>query len=212
MNNAVTLVPSDQIIVVYSDGEITAGEISCALFYANSRLLAMHLYVDKSFATAMPGYAENFYTLMQWEMETFVTPFINISFLSRCSATIPKLLHNVIAILVVHKLVDRQPDVNEVLMEIKALPLSVHSAASDQYDIARMPDYFNAWWKENLGSCRVPDMLPKSSVQDVMELVEGHFSELPDHVETDLLPYMLTLGLRAVGNFAEKDDKLFTFK
>ncbi|KAG2143561.1 uncharacterized protein EDB93DRAFT_1251977 [Suillus bovinus] len=166
----------------------------------------------------MPGYAENFYTLMQWEMETFVTPFINISFLSRCSATIPKPLHNVIAILVAHKLANQQLDVNEVLMEIKALPLSVNSATSDEYDIAHMPDYFNAWWKENLGSCRVPDMLPKSSVQDVMELVEGRFSELPDHVETDLLPYMLTLGLvcqpdmRAVGNFAEKDDKLFEFK
>ncbi|KAG1892840.1 uncharacterized protein F5891DRAFT_986361 [Suillus fuscotomentosus] len=212
MNNAATLVPSDQIIVAYSDGEITAGQISRALFYANSRLLAMHLYVDKSFATAMPGYAEKFYTLMQWEMETFVTPFINISFLTRCSATIPKLLHNVIAILVVNKLVDRKPDVNEVLMDIKALPLSVNSATSDEYDIAHMSDYFNAWWKENLGSCRVPDMLPKSSVQDVMELVEGHFSELPDHVETDLLPYMLTHGPRAVGNFAEKDDKLFTFK
>jgi hypothetical protein len=84
----------------------------------------------------------------------------------------------VIAILVVNKLVDRKPDVNEVLMDIKALPLSVNSATSDEYDIARMSDYFNAWWKENLGSCRVPDMLPKSSVQDVMELVEGHFSEL----------------------------------
>ncbi|KAG2052958.1 hypothetical protein BDR06DRAFT_1009086 [Suillus hirtellus] len=126
----------------------------------------------------MPSYAENFYTLMQWEMETFVTPFINISFLTRCSATIPKPLHDVIAILVVNKLVDWQPDVNEVLMDIKALPLSVNSAISDQYDIAHMPDYFNAWWKENLGTCRVPDMLPKSSVQDVMELVEGHFSEL----------------------------------
>lgn len=72
MNNAVTLVPSDQIIVAYSDGEITAGEISRALFYANSRLLAMRLYIDKSFSTAMPGYAENFYTLMQWEMEVSI--------------------------------------------------------------------------------------------------------------------------------------------
>ncbi|KAG2113784.1 uncharacterized protein F5147DRAFT_770427 [Suillus discolor] len=143
----------------------------------------------------MPGYAEKFHTLMQWEMETFVTPFINTSFLARCSATIPKLLHNVIAIMVVHKLVDRQPDVNGVLEEIKALPLSVNSATSDEYDIARMPDYFNAWWKENLGSCRLPDMLPKSSVQDVMELVEGHFLELPDHVETGLLPYMLMVGM-----------------
>ncbi|KAG2061124.1 hypothetical protein BDR06DRAFT_1002300 [Suillus hirtellus] len=140
MNNAITLVPSDQIIVAYSDGEIITRQISYALFYTNSRLLAMHLYVDKSFATAVPSYAENFYTLMQWEME--------------------------------------QLDVNEVLMDIKALPLSVNSTTSDEYDIACMSDYFNAWWKENLGSCRVPDMLPKSSVQDVMELVEGHFSEL----------------------------------
>jgi hypothetical protein len=32
-------------------------------------MLAMRLYVDKSFATAMPGYAEAFYTLMKWEMD-----------------------------------------------------------------------------------------------------------------------------------------------
>ncbi|KAG2106695.1 uncharacterized protein F5147DRAFT_774687 [Suillus discolor] len=194
MNITGTLVASDQVIVVYSDGQITAGEISRALFYANSRLLAMRLYVGKSFATAMPGYAEKFYRLMKWEMETFVTPFINISFLSKCSAVIPKPLQDVIAIMVVQTLVDRQPDVNEVLSDIKALALSVDSITSDQYDIAHMPDYFNAWWKENLGSCRVSDMLPKSSVQDVMELVKGHFSELPDHVETGLLPYMLTVG------------------
>ncbi|KAG2105028.1 uncharacterized protein F5147DRAFT_775348 [Suillus discolor] len=142
----------------------------------------------------MPRYAARFYQLMKWEMETFVTPFINISFISRCSVVIPKHLQDIISIMVVHALVDRQPDVNEFLRDIKELPVSVDSAASDEYDIAHMPDYFNAWWKENLGSCRVSDMLPKSSVQDVMELVEGHFSELPDHVETGHLPYMLTLG------------------
>ncbi|KAG1717903.1 uncharacterized protein EDB91DRAFT_1090489 [Suillus paluster] len=44
-----------------------------------------------------------------------------------------------------------------------------------------MPDYFNDWWKESLGSCRVSDMLPKSSIKDVMDLVEFHCSQLgPD--------------------------------
>ncbi|KAG2150344.1 uncharacterized protein EDB93DRAFT_1103559 [Suillus bovinus] len=172
MNNTVTLVPSDQIIVAYSDGEITTRDISRALFYANSRLLAMRLYIDKSFPPPC------------LIMQKFFTHSCNGKW--RCSATIPKPLHNVIAILVEHKLMNQQPDVNEVLMEIKALPLSVNSATSDEYDIACMPNYFNAW---------VLDMLPKSSVQDVMELVEGHFLELPNHVETDLLLYMLTLGL-----------------
>ncbi|KAG2148166.1 uncharacterized protein EDB93DRAFT_1250228 [Suillus bovinus] len=194
MNTTGTLVGSDQVIVAYSDGEITTGEISHALFYANCCLLAMHLYVDKSFATAIPGYAETFHMLMKWEMETFVSPFVNISFLSRCSTVIPKLLQDVLALMVVHTLADWQPDVNEFLRDIKALALSVDSAVSDEYDIAHMPDYFNAWWKENLATCRVSDMLPKSCVQDVMELVKGHFSELPDHVETGRLPYMLAHG------------------
>ncbi|KAG2048431.1 hypothetical protein BDR06DRAFT_1012994 [Suillus hirtellus] len=180
--------------MAYSDGQVTAGEISCVLFYANSRLLAMRLYVDKSFATSLPGYAEAFHTLMKWEMETFVMPFINISFLSRCSAAIPTLLHDVIAIMIAHTLVDRQLDVTEIFMEIKALDASVHCHQSDEYDIAQMPDYFNAWWKDNLASCKVSDMLPRSSVQDVMQLVEDHFAELLDHVETGLLPYMLKLG------------------
>ncbi|KAG2339244.1 hypothetical protein BDR05DRAFT_1003507 [Suillus weaverae] len=178
MNHTGDLVGSDQVIMAYSDGQVTAREISRALFYANSRLLAMHLYVDKSFATSLPGYAEAFHTLMKWEMETFVTPFINISFLSRCSAVIPTLLHDVIAIMIAHTLVDRQPDVSEIFMEIKALDISVHCNQSDEYDIAHMPDYFNAWWKDNLASCKVSDMLPRSSVQDVLELVEGHFAEL----------------------------------
>ncbi|KAG2141449.1 uncharacterized protein EDB93DRAFT_1105727 [Suillus bovinus] len=194
MNHTGDLVGSEQVIMAYSDGQVTAGDISHALFYANSHLLAMRLYVYKSFSTSLPGYAEAFHKLMKWEMETFVTPFINISFLSRCSAVIPTPLHHVIAIMIAHTLVDRQPDVTEFLTDIKALNLSVHCKESDEYDIACMPDYFNAWWKDNLTSCKVSDMLPKSSVQDVMELVEGHFVELPDHVETGLLPYMLKLG------------------
>ncbi|KAG1720292.1 hypothetical protein EDB19DRAFT_1836061 [Suillus lakei] len=121
MNNTATLIPSDQVIIATKGNHIITADISRALFYANSRLLAMHLHVDKSFATAMPGYAQAFYTLMKWEMETFVTPFIN----------------------------------------------------------------------DTLGIGRVSDMLPKSSVQDVMDLVGWHFSHLPDHVRTGLLPYIL---------------------
>jgi hypothetical protein len=76
MNNTATLIPSHQVMIALpgtdttpGDIFITAGDISRALFYANSRFLAMRLYVDKSFATDMPGYAETFYTLMKWEME-----------------------------------------------------------------------------------------------------------------------------------------------
>lgn len=72
MNNTVTLIPPDQVIIAAKGNQITAGDISRALFYANSRLLAMRLYVDKSFATDMPGYATNFYILMKWEMEVAI--------------------------------------------------------------------------------------------------------------------------------------------
>ncbi|KAG1803046.1 hypothetical protein EV424DRAFT_1351624 [Suillus variegatus] len=82
----------------------------------------------------------------------------------------------------------------KVLMDIKALTLSVDSATSDEYSITHMPDYFNVWWKEYLGSCGVLGILLKSSVQDVMELVEGYFSELLDHVKTCLLLDMLKLS------------------
>ncbi|KAG2745955.1 hypothetical protein P692DRAFT_201868139 [Suillus brevipes Sb2] len=128
MNNTATLIPPDQLIIAAKGHHITAANISRALFYANSRMLAMHLHVDKSFAPALPGYAEAFYTLMKWEMD-----------------------------------------------DIWSLRLSADSNKSDDYDIAHMPDYFNDWWKESLGCCRVLDMLPKSSVQDVMDLVAWHF-------------------------------------
>lgn len=72
MNHTGDLVGSDKVIMAYSDGQLTAGDISRALFYANSRLLAMRLYLDKSFATSLPGYAEAFHTLMKWEMEVSV--------------------------------------------------------------------------------------------------------------------------------------------
>jgi hypothetical protein len=77
-----------------------------------------------------------------------------------------------------HTLLDRRPDANDILMNIKELNLSVDSNKWDDRDIACMGDYFNDWWKENLASCRVSDMLPKSSITDVMDLVEGHFSQL----------------------------------
>ncbi|KAG1724123.1 hypothetical protein EDB19DRAFT_1915683 [Suillus lakei] len=145
MNNTATLIPPEQLIIAAKGHHITAADISRALFYANSRMLAMCLYVDKSFATVMLGYAEAFYTLMKWEMDTF---------------------------------------------DIRSLRLSANLNTSDDYDIAHMLDYFNDWWKESLGCCRVSDMLPKSSVQDVMDLVAWHFSHLPDHVRTSLLPYI----------------------
>ncbi|KAG1870277.1 hypothetical protein DFJ58DRAFT_723174 [Suillus subalutaceus] len=156
-------------IIAAKGNHITAADISRALFYANSRMLAMRLHVDKSFSLAMPGYAEAFYTLMKWEMETF----------------------DVLSTMTAHTLVDRRPDVNAILQDIRALRISADSIKSDDYDIAHMPDYFNDWWKEPLGCCRVSDMLPKSSVQDVMDLVAWHFSHLPDHVRTSLLPYIV---------------------
>ncbi|KAG1835409.1 hypothetical protein DFJ58DRAFT_735563 [Suillus subalutaceus] len=178
MNNTTTLIPSDQIVIATKGNHITAADISRALFYANSRMLTMCLHVDKSFSLAMPGYAEAFYTLMKWEMETFVMPFINICFITRLSATIPQLLKDVLSTMTAHTLVDRRPDVNAILQDIRALRISADSIKSDDYDIAHMLDYFNDWWKEPLGCCRVSDMLPKSSVQDVMDLVAWHFSHL----------------------------------
>jgi len=77
-----------------------------------------------------------------------------------------------------HPLMDRRPDANDILMNIKQLRLSVDSNKWDDHDIARMGDYFNDWWKENLSLCRVSDMLPRSSITDVMDLVEGHFLQL----------------------------------
>jgi hypothetical protein len=91
---------------------------------------------------------------------------------------IPQLLKDVLSIMTAHTLADRQPDVHAILQDIKALRLSVDSNKSDDYDIAHMQDYFNDWWKDTLAGCRVSDMLPKSSVQDVMDLVGWHFSHL----------------------------------
>ncbi|KAG1882238.1 hypothetical protein F4604DRAFT_1921981 [Suillus subluteus] len=206
MNNTVTLIPSDQLIIAAKGHQITAADISRALFYANSRMLAMRLHVDKSFAPALPGYAEAFYTLMKWEMETFVTPFINICFITRLSTTIPQLLKDVLSTMTAHTLVDRRPDVHAILQDIRALRLSADSNKSDDYDIAHMPDYFNDWWRESLGCCRVSDMLPKSSVQDVMDLVAWHFSHLPDHVRTGLLPYIVQ-GPDNLPETIDKDDE-----
>ncbi|KIK39909.1 hypothetical protein CY34DRAFT_14069 [Suillus luteus UH-Slu-Lm8-n1] len=175
MNNTATLIPSDQLIIAAKGHRITAADISHALFYANSRMLAMHLHVDKSFAPALPSYAEAFYTLMKWEMETFVTLFINICFITQLSATIPQLLKDVLS----------------TMTDIWTLHLSANSNKSDDYNIAHIPDYFNNWWRESLGCYRVIDMLPKSSVQDIMDLVAWHFSHLPDYVRTGLLPYIV---------------------
>ncbi|KAG2030283.1 hypothetical protein BDR03DRAFT_1017306 [Suillus americanus] len=148
MNNTATLIPPEQLIIAAKGHHITAADISCALCYANSWMLAMRLHVDKSFAPALPGYAEAFYTLMKWEMETFVMPFINICFITWLSATIPKLLEDVLSTMTAHTLVDWQLNVNAILQDIQALHLSADSNKSDDYDIAHMLDYFNNWWRE----------------------------------------------------------------
>jgi len=77
-----------------------------------------------------------------------------------------------------HTLVDRQPDVDAVLKDIKALPLDGIFDRWNGYDITHIPYYFNDWWKENIANCQLSGMVPKSSVRDVMELVDDHFSLL----------------------------------
>jgi hypothetical protein len=86
-----------------------------------------------------------------------------------------------------HALVHRQPDVVSFLNDIKALDHKASSTGWDRYDIVRT-QHFNDWWKENLAGRSVSGMLPKSSVQDVMELVEDFFSELVSHGKSCYIP------------------------
>jgi hypothetical protein len=116
-----------------------------------------------------------------------MTPFINICFLVRSSAVIPELLKDVLAIMTAHAMVHRQPDVDSFLKDIKSLDHNASSTAWDRYDIIHT-QYFNDWWKVNLAGCRVSDLLPKSSLQDVMELVEDFFSELVSDLKSRHLP------------------------
>ena len=81
MNNTRTIIPSDQVMIAAKGDSITARDISHALFYANARLSAMLLYLHKSFATAIPGYAAAFYALMKWEIEVTV----GYIYISRCT-------------------------------------------------------------------------------------------------------------------------------
>ena len=73
MNNASTHIPPEQVMIAAPNAPpITAGDISRALFYANARLSAILLYLQKSFATGDSGYAVAFYTLMKWEIEVII--------------------------------------------------------------------------------------------------------------------------------------------
>jgi hypothetical protein len=116
-----------------------------------------------------------------------MTPFINICFLVRSSAVIPDLVRDVLAIMTSHDLVHRQPDVISFLKDIKSLDHKASSTAWDRYDIVRT-QHFNDWWKENLAGCSVSGMLPKSSVQDVMDIVEDFFSDLVSDCKSCYIP------------------------
>jgi hypothetical protein len=73
MNNASTLIPPDQIMIAAPNAPpIAAVDVSRAFFYANARMSAILLYLHKSFAADIPGYAAAFYTLMKWEVEVLV--------------------------------------------------------------------------------------------------------------------------------------------
>jgi hypothetical protein len=116
-----------------------------------------------------------------------MTPFINICFLVRSSAMIPDLVRDVLAIMTSHDLVHRQPDVISFLKDIKSLNHKASSTGWDRYDIMRT-QHFNDWWKENLAACSISGMLPKSSVQDVMDIVEDFFSDLVSDCKSCYIP------------------------
>jgi len=80
-----------------------------------------------------------------------------------------------------HTLVNRQPDVDGILNDIRALHHNVYCNKWDEYDIIHIYYYFNDWWKENLAGCAVSHMMPKSSVRDVMDLVADYFAQLVSH-------------------------------
>lgn len=94
-----------------------------------------------------------------------------------------------LAIITSHALVNRQPDFISFLNDIKALDHKACSGGWDRYGIVQA-QFFNDWWKGNLAGCRVSDMLPKSSVQDVMDLVEDFFSELVSHWKSSYIPHL----------------------
>ena len=116
-----------------------------------------------------------------------MTPFINICFLVRSSAVIPDLVRDVLAVITSHDFVHRQPDVISFLKDIKSLDHKPACTGWHRLDIVQT-QHFNDWWKENLAGCGVSGMLPKSSVQDVMDIVEDFFSELVSHCRSYYIP------------------------
>lgn len=109
----------------------------------------------------------------------------------RSSATIPQLLRDVIAIMTSHALVERESDVISVLHDIKALNRKAYSSRLDDLDIIESY-YYNDWWKENLADCTASDMMPKSSVKDVMDLVDDFFSVLVRHQHSDHFSFLIS--------------------
>jgi len=86
-------------------------------------------------------------------------------------------VRDVLSVITSHELVHWQPDVISFLNDIKSLDHKPSSTGWHQLDIVQT-QHFNDWWKGNLAGCGVSSMLLKSSVQDMMDIIEDFFLDL----------------------------------
>ncbi|KAG0692658.1 hypothetical protein DFH29DRAFT_1008279 [Suillus ampliporus] len=153
--------------------EFTLWDAANVLEYATSRFAAIWRVCDKNHVTWTPAYKASFIRHLQWELDRFVFPYINICMVTNIHPLMPDLLRIVICRFTCFQI--RNIDAEELHDEFFSHCSPDVEASWSSNRVVR--NYSHDWWKDRFD--RLGFGLPALNIDEVFNMTKDHFEQLP---------------------------------
>jgi len=169
---------------------VTLWDVANILEYATSRMMAIHLAVERSHVPRSVVYKESFHRHVMWEAEVFfsldatgslmyllkrfIFPFINICVATSVNPSMSDYLMQVVGLLARSQVCLLAPA--DFLGEFQNLDPHREGLAL-QNRLRVVPNYRCSWWKDRFDAnvCGVPEML---DLDDIIGMVADHMEQM----------------------------------
>ncbi|KAG1872207.1 hypothetical protein F4604DRAFT_1925812 [Suillus subluteus] len=157
----------------YDLTEFTILDATNILEYATSRFAAIWIACDRSHVPRSPAYKASFVRHLQWEVDSFVFPYINICMVFNTHPTMTDLLRSILGRF--SRLQTRNITGEQFYAEFFA-----HCSPHDpelRSTHRVVLKYAHDWWKDRFDTLGFA--LPSLDVNEVLDMMADHFEQLP---------------------------------
>ncbi|KAG1866109.1 hypothetical protein F4604DRAFT_1928111 [Suillus subluteus] len=143
------------------------------LEYATSRFAAIWIACDRSHVPRSPAYKASFVQHLQWEVYSFVFPYINICMVFNTHLTMTDLLHSILSRF--SRLQTRNITSEQFYAEffMHCFPHDPELRSTHRVVLK----YAHDWWKDRFDTLGFA--LPSLDVNEVLDMMADHFEQLP---------------------------------